>query len=192
MLRQGNVFTGVCQEFCPWGVSATCLGRQTPGRHTPRQTLPWADTPAQCMLGYTPPSCPMHAGIRSTSGRYASYWNVFLFDIASADVQTIRGGNARFLLNTLGWIQWVQIITCLLQNSLHVVYNQRRIRDFRDRGANPKGGANLFFGGCASKILLCRSATDNVIREWQSIASCPEVTMKNQRANLKEGGANLL
>ena len=44
--------------------------RQTPpplGRHP----LPWADTPPQCMLGYTPlpsacwdtPPCPVHAGI---------------------------------------------------------------------------------------------------------------------------------
>ena len=34
--------------------------------------------PAQCMLGYTP-CCPVHAGIWSTSGRYASNWNAFLF-----------------------------------------------------------------------------------------------------------------
>ena len=36
--------------------------------------------PAQCMLGYTPPRT-VHAGIRSTSGRYASHWNAFLFRI---------------------------------------------------------------------------------------------------------------
>ena len=34
--------------------------------------------PAQCMLGYTTPPCPVH-GIWSTSGRYASHWNTFLF-----------------------------------------------------------------------------------------------------------------
>ena len=33
------------------------------GRHSSGQTPPWA----------------VHAGIRSTSGRYASYWNAFLF-----------------------------------------------------------------------------------------------------------------
>ena len=33
---------------------------------------PWADTP----LGQTPP-CTVHAGIRSTSGRYASHWNAY-------------------------------------------------------------------------------------------------------------------
>ena len=97
-LRQGNVFTSVCQEFCPRG--GVC--------HTPRQTPPWADTPCpvlagihpsptQCMLGYThplpsacwdtpPPPCAVHAGIRSTSERYASYWNVFLLNIAVNDL----------------------------------------------------------------------------------------------------------
>ena len=46
----------------------------------------------QCMLGYTPPRTRPHLGadtppreadssIRSTSGRYASYWNAFLFCI---------------------------------------------------------------------------------------------------------------
>ena len=28
--------------------------------------------------GQTPPPCPVHAGIWSTSGRYASYWNTYL------------------------------------------------------------------------------------------------------------------
>ena len=65
------------------GVSATHpLGRHLPhpwadtptplGRHTPH---PCADTPGQ-----TPPGV-VHAGIWSTSGRYASYWNAFLFKI---------------------------------------------------------------------------------------------------------------
>ena len=61
-------------------------GRHSPGRHSPgrqthswhppgRQThrwqadAPWADTPGQ-----TPPSRDSHC-----SGRYASYWNAFLF-----------------------------------------------------------------------------------------------------------------
>ena len=51
----------------------------------------------QCMLGYTPPPpgtrgthhpptrgrppCAVHAGIRSTSGRYGSYWNAILLEI---------------------------------------------------------------------------------------------------------------
>ena len=74
----------------PWGVSAT--PSQTPSR----QASPWADTPGQtpplpsafwdthplpsaCWDAHTP--CPVHAGIRSTSRRYASHWNAFLFII---------------------------------------------------------------------------------------------------------------
>ena len=41
-------------------------GRHSPGRHPP----------AQCMLGYTPSG---YYRIRSTSGRYTSHWNAFLF-----------------------------------------------------------------------------------------------------------------
>ena len=62
-LRKGNVFTSVCQEFCP----------QEGG-------LP------QYMLGYTPPlggrpPFPPPADGYS-SGRYASYWNAFLLDMS--------------------------------------------------------------------------------------------------------------
>ena len=41
-----------------------------PGRYTPRQVP----------LRQVPPA--MHAGLRSTSGRYASYWNAFLLIIS--------------------------------------------------------------------------------------------------------------
>ena len=47
LLRKGNVFTSVCQEFCPWGGGKLCIQactRQTHpmGRHLlpPRQTPP--------------------------------------------------------------------------------------------------------------------------------------------------------
>ena len=43
----------------------TPLGRHPPGRHPPEQT----------------PPCTVHAGIRSTSGRYASYWNAILLNL---------------------------------------------------------------------------------------------------------------
>ena len=83
-LREGNVFTPVCPSFCWQGVCGRhpSLGRHPPaetplgshplaGRHPPgRQTLPCqADPPAQ-----TPPFRDGH-----WSGRYASYWNTFLF-----------------------------------------------------------------------------------------------------------------
>ena len=59
-LRKGNVFTSVCQEFCPGeGGGVVCLGRHPLGRHHlpgqpllgrhplrhPRQTPPCADNP---------------------------------------------------------------------------------------------------------------------------------------------------
>ena len=56
-------------RYTPWQVHPH---RQVhpPGRYTPpRQVHPWQV--------HTPPT--VHAGIRSTSGRYASYWNAFLF-----------------------------------------------------------------------------------------------------------------
>ena len=68
----------------------------SPGQvHPPgRYSLPWAGTPPMqvyplpsacwdthpCPVhaGIHPP-CTVHAGIRSTSGRYASHWNAFLY-----------------------------------------------------------------------------------------------------------------
>ena len=68
-LRKGNVFTSVCLEFCPRGVYTA-----------PRQTPPREDTPlaSTCWDTHTP--YPVHAGIPSTRGRYASHWNAFLFE----------------------------------------------------------------------------------------------------------------
>ena len=106
-LGQGNIFRSVCQEFCPQGVSASThpgipLG---PGRHPPhplgtrhpptsrhphgpgqagtpqtRQAPPQdqAGTPSLDQAGTPPPSRACWE-IRSTSGRYASYWNAILF-----------------------------------------------------------------------------------------------------------------
>ena len=90
-LGQGNIFTSMCQEFCPQGgrVSASVhagipprsrhqyhpRGADTPqSRHPPEQTPPRADTPPEA-------DTPREADCsrRSTSGRYASYWNAFLF-----------------------------------------------------------------------------------------------------------------
>ena len=45
----------------------------TPGQTSPRSDLPLNQTPP----GQTPPP-EADSGIRSTSGRYASYWNAFL------------------------------------------------------------------------------------------------------------------
>ena len=75
---EGYVFTPVCQSFCSRG---EYLGRYTPGQVHP---FPLTGTPhwqvhsprAGTPLGRYPPA--VYAGIRSTSGRYASYWNAFL------------------------------------------------------------------------------------------------------------------
>ena len=54
--------------------TAPLLGRHTPGR------FPRADPlPDRQPLGHTHPGIPPPPGIRSMSGRYASYWNAFLF-----------------------------------------------------------------------------------------------------------------
>ena len=50
-LQKGNVFTSMCQEFCPWGEADT--PRQTPPGQTPQ-----ADTPRQTPPGKHPPGRP--------------------------------------------------------------------------------------------------------------------------------------
>ena len=63
-LGQGNIFRSVCQEFCPQGDmhgSGACMAG---AGHA------WQGA---CMVGGG-----VH-GIRSMNGRYASYWNAFLF-----------------------------------------------------------------------------------------------------------------
>ena len=67
-LRQGNVFTPVCHSV-HGGVCHPPGRHPHLGRHSPGQTPPRADTP-----------CAVHAGIRPTSGRYASYWNAILLE----------------------------------------------------------------------------------------------------------------
>ena len=73
-LREGNVFTPVYQSFCSQrGIFQHAMDM---GCTPPRQTPPWADTPipsADTPQVNTPPS-DGHWG-----GRYASYWNAFLF-----------------------------------------------------------------------------------------------------------------
>ena len=91
-LGQGSIFRSVCQEFCP----QCMLGYHTSPeqappwtRDPPDQAPPWSrphqlsHTPpgADPPLGSRPPLCSACWEIRSTSGRYASYWNAILFKI---------------------------------------------------------------------------------------------------------------
>ena len=67
-LLKDNVFTSVCQEFCPqWGGGVHPPGADPPGRH-PLE----ADT--------HPPLRDGHC-----SGWYASNWNVFLFSTKNSE-----------------------------------------------------------------------------------------------------------
>ena len=52
-LWKGNVFTSMCQEFCPWGggvhprADPSPPDRHHPSRHPVGRHIPWADTPFQ-------------------------------------------------------------------------------------------------------------------------------------------------
>ena len=90
---QGNIFAPVCHSVHGGGVSVEQTPQSRPpsgSRHTPRAdppeqtTPPWEQThtppeqtppPEQTR----PPPREAVSGIQSTSGRYASYWNAFLF-----------------------------------------------------------------------------------------------------------------
>ena len=66
------------------------LGRYTPLAGTP----PWQGTPSR----YTP--CAVHAGIQSTSGRYASHWECILVHL-SVILFTVGGGGGLCLGGSL-------------------------------------------------------------------------------------------
>ena len=89
-LGQSNIFTGICDSVHGGGSLPQCILGYTPppradppSRHPPEQTPPQSRHPPE----QTPPGSrhppgahpPREAdsGIRSTSGRYASYWNAF-------------------------------------------------------------------------------------------------------------------
>ena len=66
--------TGGCLANIP-------LGRHPPGRHPPlADTPPWQTPPLADTPGQTPSSCHY-------SGRYASFWNAFLFSSRSSEMQ---------------------------------------------------------------------------------------------------------
>ena len=72
-LGQGNIFRSVCQEFCSKVGEGVCpiACWDTPG----------ADTP--------PPRNSACCEIRATSGRYASYWNVYLLYVLKKSLSFI-------------------------------------------------------------------------------------------------------
>ena len=91
-LGQGNIFTSVCQEFCPWGKVSACQNLVQGGVCLWSGGV-WETAPpprAEPPNGQTPPP-PQHYGIRSTSGQYASSWNAFFFFKTS--YSTARGNS---------------------------------------------------------------------------------------------------
>ena len=82
-LGQSNIFTGVC--LSTGGCLTLCMLGYT--LHPPRADPPRADTPPRAdpqeqtptREQTPPPHREADSSIRSTSGRYASYWNAFLF-----------------------------------------------------------------------------------------------------------------
>ena len=64
---QGNIFSSVCQEFCSRGGSASVHAGISPSDQAPPPPEQTPLLPSACWE------------IRSTSGRYASYWNAILF-----------------------------------------------------------------------------------------------------------------
>ena len=93
-LGQDNIFRSVCHEFCPRGGGGQYLGRYPPGPGTPSRAgtppgtryPPGRYTPRRTRYprAGTPPSSACWE-IRATSGRYASYWNAYLFGKVFAD-----------------------------------------------------------------------------------------------------------
>ena len=68
---EGYVFTRVCHSVHRGGTWAGIPQQVHPtGQVPPWESTPWAGAP---------PPATVHARIRSTSGRYASHWNAFLF-----------------------------------------------------------------------------------------------------------------
>ena len=73
---QGNVFTGVCLSTGGEGVCLSACWDAIPPRDQGDPPPPdHSDTPPD----QADPPREADSSIRSTSGRYASYWNAFLF-----------------------------------------------------------------------------------------------------------------
>ena len=100
-LGQGNIFAPVCHSVHRWGegMPQCMLGyhhHPVPPDHAP----PWGHappTPAPPDHAHTPPRRACWQ-IRSTRGRYASYWNAILFNIILKIISRARADTLNFFL----------------------------------------------------------------------------------------------
>ena len=77
---QGNIFTPVCHSVHRGGLLQCMLGYHPPGPDpTPPEPDPRDQTPPGADAPQSRPPREAASSVRSTSGRYASYWNAFLF-----------------------------------------------------------------------------------------------------------------
>ena len=118
------LFTGGCLPHPP-GIHLSGRPAQCMLGYTPLPSACWdAHTPAQSILGYTLPRA-VHAGIRSKSGRYASYWNAFLLYKYLKMPQALYPTYLYYSSNLLPlFLRWVY--ACRIMRT-HVQHNDRTL-----------------------------------------------------------------
>ena len=96
----------------PWQV-------HPPGRYTPQQV--------------PPPGPATHAGIRSTSGRYASYWNAFLFLLVLVGCSTSSSISS---VSNVSWYSLIILSRLATPKSCQLIPSSPLMRLFKrlDRG----------------------------------------------------------
>ena len=112
---QGGCLPHCMLGYPPGPEADTPLGRHPPGRH-PRVDTPQADTPQADTLP------AVHAGIRSTSRRYASHWNAFLFFyVACFNCSGINFVLSALVFNVVPTIFEVSLVTGILVSCYFVI-----------------------------------------------------------------------
>ena len=108
---QGGCLPHCMLGYPPGPEADTPLGRHPPGRHPPGRHPP----------GRHPP-CTVHAGIRSTSRRYASHWNAFLFFyVACFNCRGINFVLSALVFNVVPTIFEVSLVTGILVSCYFVI-----------------------------------------------------------------------
>ena len=98
-LREGYIFTRVCDSVHRVGCLPQSPQADTPPRQTPLP--PWADTPPPSACWDTP---PLPSACWAVNKRYASYWNAFL---SIVKLQLVKDKlNSWTLFNTLNTVHY--------------------------------------------------------------------------------------